>query len=213
MNEKGDRSEWAIDTLPNRLTIFRLILIPVIIACLLLNLASYPWLLKYQAKLNWAAGWIFVLASITDFFDGHIARRRKIVTVLGSFLDPIADKFLVVSSLILLLGLHRLPVLIVIILVLREMYMTALRLLAIERDIVIPVNQMGKIKTTFQMIGIPMLMANQNPYGIPMIFIGKLSIYFASIISLYSAAQYSINLVRKLKLQRLEKRKAKREQN
>ncbi len=192
-------SEWDIDNLPNRLTMFRIILIPIIVTSLFINLSKAPWLVPYHKTLGYIAAWTFVIASITDFFDGYIARKKDIVTVFGSFLDPIADKFLVVSSLILLQELERIPVIIVIILVLREVYITALRLLAQERGLKIPVAQIGKWKTTFQMIGIPFLMANDRPWGIPMSFLGTSFIYLASLFSLYSAIEYSLNLVKRLK--------------
>ncbi len=206
--ENKDGDEWQIDNVPNRLTILRVLLIPVLIICLgsglFENIANDPW----RRPLEWISAIIFILASITDFFDGHIARKRKIVTVFGSFLDPIADKFLVVSSLILLLGLGRINTVIVIILILREMYMTSLRLLAIERGIKVPVNNLGKWKTTFQMIAIPMLMINADFYGIPLDTTGALFIYLAAFLSLYSAVIYSMGLVVKIKELRAMKKMA-----
>ena len=127
------------------------------------------------------------------------------MTVFGSFIDPVADKFLVVSSLIMLLALDRLHVLVVIILVLREIYITALRLLAYERGLSLPVANLAKWKTTFQMIGIPMLMPNEMPWGLPMPLVGKICVYLAALISVYSALQYSLGLVKKLKEKRKEK--------
>ena len=91
-------NEWEINNLPNKLTIFRVCLIPVIVLCLILNLTDLDWILDKKVTLGYIAGWTFVAASITDFLDGYIARKRKIVTVFGSFIDPIGDKFLVVSS-------------------------------------------------------------------------------------------------------------------
>lgn len=215
MTEKtssGPINEWEIDNLPNRLTIFRVFLIPVILGCLFLNLTDWPWIKPMHSTLGWIAGWTFVAASVTDFLDGYFARKRGIITVFGSFLDPIADKFLVVSSLIMLQGLGRVPVLIVIILVLREMYINSLRLLANERGFKVPVGQLGKWKTAFQMVGIPMLMANEKPWGIPMPLLGTLFIYLASIFSLYSALEYSVNLVKKIKLERQKKVTEKKEE-
>ncbi|MCO4793063.1 MAG: CDP-diacylglycerol--glycerol-3-phosphate 3-phosphatidyltransferase [Bacteriovoracaceae bacterium] len=205
MDTTNQKSEWQIDNLPNRLTIFRIVLIPIILGCLFLNLTDSEWIIPFHKDLGWIAGWTFVAASITDFFDGYFARKRGIVTVLGSFLDPMADKFLVVSSLIMLQGMDRVPVIIVIILVLREMYINSLRLLANERGFNVPVGQLGKWKTAFQMVGIPLLMAYDTPWGIPMPLLGTLFIYLASIFSLYSALEYSVNLLKNLKLQRQRK--------
>jgi CDP-diacylglycerol--glycerol-3-phosphate 3-phosphatidyltransferase len=197
--QNSDSTEWQIDNLPNRLTMFRILLIPVIISSLFINLSKVPLLLPYEKTLGYVAAWTFVAASITDFFDGYIARKRGIITVFGSFLDPIADKFLVVSSLIILQGLERIPVILVIILVLREIYITALRLLAKERGLHVPVANIGKWKTAFQMIGIPFLMAYDTPWGIPMPLLGISFIYLASLFSLYSAVDYSLNLIKRLK--------------
>lgn len=198
--------EWEIDNLPNRLTLFRVVLIPIIIGSLYLNLLDFQWLDGLKQTLCYVAAWTFVAASVTDFFDGYFARKRNIVTVFGSFLDPIADKFLIVSSLILLQALDRIPVLIVIVLVLREIYITALRLLANEKGLVVPVGQLGKWKTAFQMFGIGFLMAYDDPYGIPMVLLGNTFIYLATIFSIYSALEYTIGMVRKLKAKREEAR-------
>jgi len=198
VDQKDQEKEWVIDNLPNRLTLFRMLLIPIIISGLVLNKTDIPWIAPYKLKLGYMAAWTFVLASITDFLDGYIARKRGIVTVFGSFLDPIADKFLVVSSLILLGELDRINSIIVLILVLREMYITSLRLLASERGLIVPVGKLGKWKTATQMVGIPFLMAYDQPWGIPMPLLGKACIYLASIFSIYSALQYSAGLVKKL---------------
>lgn len=170
-----------------------------------------------------------MVASVTDFIDGHIARQRNLITTLGSFLDPIADKFLVLSSLIILLGLGRIDVVSVIILALREMYITSLRLLAAERGQKVPVGQLGKWKTATQMIGIPMLMINDHWGPISLPWLGRWVIYLSIFFSVYSAAQYSLAFMAKMKekvsagvrdrmatfkakrRQRRQRRKAKRE--
>ena len=196
--------EWDIDNLPNRLTFFRVLLIPVIICSLFLPVSGYQWAAEHTRMLGYIAAWTFVAASITDFFDGYIARKRNIVTVFGSFLDPIADKFLVVSSLILLQELGRINVILVIILVLREIYITALRLLAKERGLSVPVGGLGKWKTAIQMVGIPFLMAYDKPWGIPMPLLGDICIYVASFLSVFSALQYSAGLLGKISKLRKE---------
>lgn len=202
--------EWDIDNLPNRLTFFRILLIPVIIASLFLPVSGNEWAILNTKMLGYIAAWTFVAASITDFFDGYIARKRNIVTVFGSFLDPIADKFLVVSSLILLQGLGRIHVILVIILVLREIYITGLRLLAKERGLSVPVGDLGKWKTAIQMVGIPFLMAYDKPWGIPMPLIGDFCIYLASFLSIFSAFQYSLGLLRKIAKLRKELKMSKK---
>lgn len=201
------RPELEIDNLPNRLTLFRVLLVPLVI--LLLYLSKNNWLSLSEATLKnmqWASAWIFTLASITDFFDGYIARKRKIVTVFGSFLDPIADKFLTVSSLIMLLHLERLSSLVVTFLILREMYMTSLRLLGTNMGVKVQVSSTGKWKTAMQMIGIPMLMAYDTWWIIPLDKVGLFFIYLSSILSAYSAVQYSTRTVKLIKLKNMKKK-------
>ena len=197
-------NEWEIDNLPNRITLFRIVLIPIILLSLYFNNTSPI------KSLNYVAAWTFVAASISDFFDGYFARKRKLVTVFGSFLDPIADKFLVISSLIMLLALNRIHVLVVLILVMREMYITALRLLAMEKGLSVPVGTLGKWKTATQMVGIPFLMANDFPFGLNMPFIGTILLYLATVFSLYSALEYSLGFLKKIKNRIKEKKETKR---
>lgn len=202
--------DLEIDNLPNRLTIFRVALIPIILILLYLAQPNVEFFLGSKAYFGWAAAWIFTLASITDFFDGYIARKRNIVTVFGSFLDPIADKFLTVSSLIMLGSIGRIHAFIVIVLVLREMYMTSLRLLAMNEGVSVPVSSMGKWKTALMMVGIPFLMAYEPWSMIPTIPFsapGSFFIYIAGVISLWSAVTYTYNMIQKLKHKRALKRK------
>jgi len=205
-----EKNDLEIDNLPNRLTLFRLLMIPVIVLTLYFDLDTPTDLMTYRKYLGHIACWIFVAASITDFLDGYIARKRNIVTVFGSFLDPIADKFLVVASLIMLMALNRVNAVVVIILVLREMYMTSLRLLAMTEEITVPVSSLGKWKTTAQMVAIPMLMIHGKFLWLPMDKIGTVLIYIAAFISLLSALMYSLSLVKKLQERRLEKKRLKK---
>lgn len=206
-NKKENNStEWEIDNLPNRLTVFRMVLIPIIIGSLSFNMMAENMSPAYHKLFGYIAAWTFAAAAITDFFDGYIARKKNIVTVFGSFLDPVADKFLVVSSIISLHALDRIPTIIVIILVLREFYITSLRLLAMEKGFSIPVGKLGKWKTAAQMVGVPFLMANDTPFGMPLPLLGTILIYISSIFSIYSAVEYSIKLIRKFRLAKRQKK-------
>ena len=197
MEKTTPYGEW--DNLPNRLTLFRILMVPLLIGPLYLS-DNFSWGMTHQKTLGYVSAWLFTIAALTDIFDGHIARKQKIVTVFGSFLDPIADKFLVVSSLIVLQAMDRIPVFVVIVLVMREFYITSLRLLAKERNLSIPSSFLGKLKTIFQMTGIPFLMAYDNPWNIfPMPLIGIALIYLACLFSLYSALQYSMGIVKTLR--------------
>ncbi len=204
-----NQTEWDIDNIPNRLTLFRIALVPVLMICLGAGLFENTISDPLREPLEWISAIIFVVASITDFFDGYIARKRKIVTVFGSFLDPIADKFLVVASLILLLGLGRIHTILVIILILREMYMTSLRLLATERGYKVPVNSLGKWKTATQMVAIPLLMIYNDVLGIPFVLLGNILIYIAAFLSMYSAFVYTMGLAKRFREERKKRIAAK----
>lgn len=204
------QNDLEIDNLPNRLTIFRMLMIPVVVGALSLQISPEKWSFPILPWLGHIAAFIFAIASITDFFDGYIARKRNIVTIFGSFLDPIADKFLVVSSLLMLLALERVHPIVVIILVLREMYMTSLRLLAMTEGINIPVDKLGKWKTTFQMVSIPMLMIHKEFLFIHWGFWGTVLIYISAFLSLLSALNYSVSMIKKLKVKRVSLKKMKR---
>ena len=130
--------------LPNRLTLFRVILIPFFVFFLLA-----PYFTGYG---NYIAVTVFIVASITDFLDGHIARKRNLVTNFGKFMDPLADKLLVCSALICLIELDRLPAWIVIIIIAREFIISGFRLIASDNGVVIAASYWGKFKTTFQML-------------------------------------------------------------
>ncbi len=198
--------QWDIDNLPNRLTLFRVLLIPAVLGSL--------YLIKFTEKTEHIllygliAASFFFLAAVTDFFDGYIARKRNLETVFGSFLDPIADKFLVVSCLIMLLSLNRIFDWVVIILVLRELYMVSLRLLASNQNIKVPVSWFGKWKTATQMMGMPFLMIGGTWLSIPFNLLGKILIIISALLSLVSAVLYTLNLVKTIQKKRKIKKQA-----
>ena len=130
--------------LPNRLTITRIALVPVVV--ILLQFPDPVW----QA-LALAA---FIAASFTDWLDGYLARKHQTVTNFGKFLDPVADKLLVLSTMIALSGLGRFPAWVCIVVLFRELAVDGLRLIAVEKGQVIPAGQLGKIKTNAQFFSI-----------------------------------------------------------
>ena len=130
--------------LPNKLTILRVFMIPFFILFMMTNIGG--------KAHNEIAGVIFILASITDTLDGHIARKYNLITVFGKFMDPLADKLLVCSALICLVDLHRIPSWIVIIIVAREFIISGFRLVAAQKGTVIAASYWGKIKTVVQMV-------------------------------------------------------------
>lgn len=137
--------------LPNKLTLFRVVLIPFFVAILMTNFMG--------DKSRWIALVIFVVASLTDLLDGKIARKYNLVTTFGKFADPLADKLLVVSAMICLVELGDLDAWIAVIIVAREFIISGFRIIAAEKNVVIAASYWGKFKTTFQMIMIIMLLA------------------------------------------------------
>lgn len=138
--------------LPNKLTLFRVILIPFFVVCLLID--------PENQTLRYVADAIFIIASLTDMLDGKIARKYNLVTNFGKFMDPLADKLLVCSAMICLISTGQLAAWIVIIIVAREFIISGYRLIAVENGVVIAANYWGKFKTVFQMIMIIVLVAN-----------------------------------------------------
>lgn len=137
--------------LPNKLTMFRVILIPFFIVFLLAP--------EIPAG-NWIALGVFIVASLTDWLDGYIARKNNLVTNFGKFMDPIADKLLVCSGFICLTSLDRIPSWMVIIIIARELVIDGFRLVASDNGVVIAASYWGKFKTTFQMIAVCLMIAN-----------------------------------------------------
>ncbi len=140
--------------LPNKLTIFRVILIPFFVALLLFDITAYD---------KWIALAIFIIASLTDFLDGHIARKYNLVTNFGKFMDPLADKLLVCSAMICLVELARIPAWVVIIIIAREFIISGFRLVASDNGVVIAASYWGKFKTVFQMLMICLMIADLEP--------------------------------------------------
>ena len=175
--------------LPNKLTILRTLMIPVFLFFLLTDCAG-----DYS---KWIAVVVFILASLTDFLDGHIARKYNLVTNFGKFMDPLADKLLVCSALIALVDLNRIAAWIVIIIIAREFIISGFRLVASDNGVVIAASYWGKFKTAFQMITIIMLVLNLNvPF---MNIINTVLIYISlglTVISLidYIAKNYKVFL-------------------
>lgn len=146
--------------LPNKLTIFRIILVPI--------MAVIPFFKIEATWFNipvefWIMNLIFIIASITDKLDGQIARKRNLITTFGKFLDPLADKILVLSAMMILVEKNLLPAIIPIIVIAREFMVSGYRLIAVQKQgEVIAANFWGKLKTVTQMIAIILAFININ---------------------------------------------------
>ena len=150
--------------LPNKLTIFRIILVPI--------MAIIPF---FNFDIKWIViDIIFILASITDKLDGYIARSKNQITTFGKFLDPIADKILVLAAMLILVEDNRLPAIIPIIVLFREFIVSGYRLVAVEKGgKVIAASVWGKLKTVTQMLALILAFVDQN--GFAQCFIGGLT--------------------------------------
>ena len=166
--------------LPNKLTIFRVILIPFFVVFLLLD--------PENQMYRYIADAIFIVASLTDMLDGKIARKYNLVTNFGKFMDPLADKLLVCSAMICLIATGQLAAWIVIVIIAREFIISGFRLVASDNGIVIAASYWGKFKTVFQMAMTIVLILNiDHPI---MLLLGKILTYIALALTVISLIDY-----------------------
>lgn len=149
--------------LANKITIFRIILVPLILIIPFFNIQGELWGVPLTYLI---IDVIFIIASLTDKLDGHIARSRNQITTFGKFLDPIADKILVIVAMLILVEAGRLPAWIPAIVVIREFIVSGYRLVSVEKNgKVIAASIWGKIKTCTQMLGLVIAFIDVNPFG------------------------------------------------
>ena len=149
--------------LPNKLTIFRVILVPIMVIIPFFGIQGELWGIPITYL---AIDLIFILASLTDKLDGHIARSRNQVTTFGKFLDPLADKILVLAAMLMLVEMNKLPAWIPIIVLAREFLVSGYRLIAVEKGgEVIAASKWGKLKTVTQMIAIILAFLDLHAFG------------------------------------------------
>ncbi|UTG91287.1 CDP-diacylglycerol--glycerol-3-phosphate 3-phosphatidyltransferase [Geobacter sulfurreducens] len=189
-------SASTIWNVPNILTLVRIALIPVM-AVLLLSPSK-------EAGF-WAAA-VFAIASATDWLDGYLARKMEIVTVFGKFLDPIADKLMVMAALIMVLPFNRIPAWMVLVILGREIIITGLRGIASTEGIVIPASDLGKFKTIFQIVAILGILLHfdyhwffgiDHPYlYVNMHNVGMFYLWIATIITIWSGVDYLVKFTK-----------------
>lgn len=158
----------------NKLTVLRLIAIPFFVIAFLLHQFSL-------------AGWIFIFASVTDYLDGYLARKLNLVTDFGKFADPLADKILVITALVLMVETLNVPGWIVSVIIARELTITGLRLLLVQKNIVLAADWSGKIKTVTQMFAIIAILFFDFQWSIP---IGNILLYISLALTIYSGYDY-----------------------
>lgn len=186
------RIHGSVMNLPNILTIIRVVLIPFFIFFF-----SRP-----STRSATIAAVIFLVASLTDLLDGYLARRRKEVTQFGKFLDPVADKLLIVSALILLVANGRVPAWIAIVIVGREFAITAFRAIASSEGVIIAAEGTGKYKMFLQTVAIIFLIID-----LPALYFHRIGLFLlliAMALAIYSAGQYFIKFGRQVNLMKVK---------
>ena len=178
--------------LPNKITVSRIVLIPIFMIFMLVDF-GFGNVVVLGTEIQTGhliGGLIFIFASITDWLDGYIARKYDLVTNMGKFLDPLADKLLVSAAFIILVEFGTAPSWIVIVIISREFAVTGLRLILAGGGEVVAANQLGKIKTVAQIVAIILLLLNNiyfETIGVPA---GMIMLYIALIFTVWSGADY-----------------------
>jgi CDP-diacylglycerol--glycerol-3-phosphate 3-phosphatidyltransferase/cardiolipin synthase len=184
--------------IPNLLTWLRILLIPVFIAVFYVSDESLS--MYHKHMLSFA---IFWFASITDWLDGYLARVLNQSSAFGAFLDPVADKLMVVAALVILLNLGYVDAIIAFIIIGRELTISALRewMAQLGGSKSVAVSMIGKVKTVFQMLAIQFLLFHEPLFGISTQLVGTLLIYLAAVLTLWSMVYYLMLAAPKIKSQ------------
>ena len=179
-------------TPPNIVTLFRIALAPVLI-----------WILMHTGpEASWIAAGVFFIATVSDFFDGYLARSYDYVTTLGKFLDPMADKLIVTTALIMLAGMARtphVPAWMVVVLVTREIMVTGLRAVAAAEGLIVGAEELGKYKMTLQSIAIHGLLIHYTYLHVDFYAAGMFILWLAMGVSMWSGADYYVRVVSALR--------------
>tara|TARA_Y100001958_G_C21229331_1_gene554898 strand:+ start:1389 stop:1943 length:555 start_codon:yes stop_codon:yes gene_type:complete len=175
--------------LPMILTYARMFVAPVIMWTLMIN----------GRYMGWIAAILFVLGSLTDWFDGYFARLWGSESNMGKFMDPIADKILVLGSILILLTMGRVDPFMVFLLVGRDIFIGGIRAVAAANQIIIAAKPFGKWKTATQMLAIPCLMIYEPLWGLPLPDVGYFLLWFSVVLSLISGVEYTYGYFSKVK--------------
>jgi len=176
--------------LPNFLTSLRILLIPVFILFFTMPHPARP----LMSVL------IFLTASLTDFFDGYFARRHAQITKLGKLLDPVADKLLVSSALILLVSVGRVPAWVVIVIIAREFIVTGIRAVAATENVILSSEPLGKVKFFFQILSIVFLLLDEHLGPVNLYSWGNGFLEFSMVLAIISGGQYCVEFWKQISL-------------
>lgn len=187
--------------LPNKLTLFRIILVPFLILIwifpygqLNIELPFFQFEFVTLSLKNVMVLVIFAIASFTDFLDGYLARKNNLVTTFGKFADPIADKLLVNTTLLLLVESGNVPVVPVALMLARDTIVDGVRMVASNNGVVVSAGYLGKVKTVSQMIAITFILLNNLPFELYHIPFSSFMLWFATFVSIASGVSYFIQL-------------------
>lgn len=176
--------------LPNLLTISRIVMIPLMAVLLLYDTLTAALI----------AGVIFIIATITDWLDGFLARKYEQVSDLGALLDPLADKLLITTALVMLIPLGRVPAWVVAVIIGREMAITGLRAIAAEKGVVIPAGWLGKYKTSFQCAALIPLILHFEIMGVNFQLAGEFFLWIALFFTVWSGWEYIYDYAKQTRL-------------
>lgn len=185
--------------LPNKLTVTRVLLVPLLIFIYMfpyesvgITIPVYHVLNTNVSLVNIIILLIFLVASITDYFDGKIARKEKLITTFGKFADPIADKLLINTIFLLLASKQTINIIIPIIMISRDTIVDAIKMSAASKQVVVAASKLGKLKTVSQMIAVGFLLVNNFPFSFIGIDVANILAWIATVISVISGIDYFI---------------------
>ena len=181
---------YGVWNLPNAISILRIFTAPVLILLLL----------SPDRKTGLIAAIIFAIAALTDWLDGYLARRMGVITTFGKFLDPLADKLLIVTSLVMLVALGRAPAWMVALIIGREMAVTGLRAMASLDGVVIAASALGKYKTVLQIASVAGLIMHYEFWDIDFQAVGMVFLWLALIMTLLSGIDYFVRFFKRVTL-------------
>lgn len=179
--------------LPMMITWFRIWMVPLIVAFLWPN----------QLWYNIVAAALFIIASISDYYDGYFARKYNAASNMGKFMDPIADKILVTSILVTLIPTGKIDPLMVIVILSRDTFISGIRSIAAADGIIIDAKPVGKWKTALQMVAIPAVMIDDRVFGIPFDKIGYWVLWVSVVLSVTSGVQYYLGYLKSRQAKKL----------
>jgi CDP-diacylglycerol---glycerol-3-phosphate 3-phosphatidyltransferase len=178
-----------IFNLPNTITLLRISVVPFLF--ILLSSPGEFWSLILAL--------LFIAASITDFLDGYVARRYQLITTMGKFLDPLADKLIVNTAMILMMTIGRIPAWIVALTIIRDLIVDGIRSIASSEGLFIQASRLAKQKTVAQIFPVTALMIHYPIFGVDAHAVGMVILYIAFVLTIYSGTDYFLKFYRRIK--------------